>query len=322
VHFTHKNIALIFIAVIIIGGAFALAEFRNTQKQKVVYSAPIQAVVNELPSDLQTVDSDNDGLKDWEEVLLGTNSRIGDSDGDGTLDGKEAEQGRNPLVKGPSDKASDMAKTAAAVASLSETDKLARDFFARYMELNQAGLVNDTTGQADLIDQVLKSGVVLNKPKSYGADNIFLGMDTSAEAVRQYGNQLGQIFKKYYNAALPNEVNVVKEALEKEDFELLKQIDPIIANYKGILTDVLKVQVPPSLVQNHLLLINSMSTVLFSAEEMRKVEKDTLSGINGSSVWLGAVQGLNTAFNNLKAVFKANGLTFTASEGGAFFIPE
>jgi len=51
-------------------------------------------------------DSDNDGLKDWEEELCHTNPYNPDTDGDGYLDGEEVDSGRNPLVKAPGDKLS------------------------------------------------------------------------------------------------------------------------------------------------------------------------------------------------------------------------
>jgi hypothetical protein len=54
----------------------------------------------------QTKDSDNDGLKDWEEDLYKTDPNNPDTDGDGYLDGEEINSGHNPLFKGPGDKLS------------------------------------------------------------------------------------------------------------------------------------------------------------------------------------------------------------------------
>ncbi len=51
-------------------------------------------------------DSDNDGLRDWEEELYHTDPLNPDSDGDGYLDGEEVDSGHNPLVKAPGDKLS------------------------------------------------------------------------------------------------------------------------------------------------------------------------------------------------------------------------
>jgi len=49
-------------------------------------------------------DTDNDGLKDWQEELFKTDSLNPDTDGDGYLDGEEVDSGHNPLIKAPGDK--------------------------------------------------------------------------------------------------------------------------------------------------------------------------------------------------------------------------
>lgn len=48
-------------------------------------------------------DTDNDGLKDWEENLYKTDPLNYDTDADGYLDGEEINSGHNPLIKGPND---------------------------------------------------------------------------------------------------------------------------------------------------------------------------------------------------------------------------
>jgi hypothetical protein len=49
-------------------------------------------------------DSDQDGLSDWQEVILGTNPLNPDTDGDGYLDGIEYRSGFDPKKPGPADK--------------------------------------------------------------------------------------------------------------------------------------------------------------------------------------------------------------------------
>jgi hypothetical protein len=51
----------------------------------------------------QNKDTDNDGIKDWEEDLLKTDPTNPDTDNDGFLDGEEMNSGHNPLVKSPGD---------------------------------------------------------------------------------------------------------------------------------------------------------------------------------------------------------------------------
>jgi hypothetical protein len=47
---------------------------------------------------VERTDSDNDGLRDEDERLAGTDPRIADTDGDGLLDGNEVTIGTDPLV--------------------------------------------------------------------------------------------------------------------------------------------------------------------------------------------------------------------------------
>lgn len=323
-HFTHKNIALIIIAILIVGGAFGFAEYRNSQAKKLVYDAPdMQAIADALTPELENRDSDEDGLKDWEEGLLGTDSHKADSDGDGTSDGKEAAAGRNPLVKGPNDKASETAKNGIAInTTLTPTDQVARDFFARYMELNQAGLAEDKSSQLALIEDVIKNGIVLSKPKQFTTKDVVVGKDDSKEAILKYGNDLGAIFIKYHNPKARNEMAILKESLEREDPDLLKEIIPIAASYKNMLTAILKLPVPPTLSVNHVDLINGLSILSFVAESLLKVENDTLSGIQGTSVYLTGFNTMNLAFNRLKSAFAAHSIVYASTEPGSFFVPQ
>jgi hypothetical protein len=48
-------------------------------------------------SSANTPDSDNDGLSDEAEAVIGTSPNVADTDGDGILDGTEVQQGSNPL---------------------------------------------------------------------------------------------------------------------------------------------------------------------------------------------------------------------------------
>ena len=315
-----KNIFLILLAVAIVILAFVVAEFKNTQDQKVVYENVLSTTTSLAYEEIKELDTDEGGLKDWEEVLLGTDSKKADTDGDGTPDGKEVSLNRNPLVKGPKDTAATNS-TSIKREDLSPTDLFARDFFARYMELKQAGLSEDKYSQQELIGQVLKSGVVIGIPKTYSKKDISVITATEKDAVKKYGNNIGGIFKRNSNPAFRNEVFIAKESLEKEDPEILKELDPIINSYKKIINELLKVYTPESLSNTHLELINNMSSLLFSAEYMKKIDTDALSGLQGITRYVDTVKALSANFNSIKNSFDISGITFSPSEDGSFFTP-
>ncbi len=309
---------LIVLAGLVVVGAFVLAEYRNKQIKKVVYSSIVATSTEGLSSELQNIDTDTDGLKDWEEVLLGTDPDKSDTDGDGTADGKEAVAGRNPLVKGPNDSQKETAKNGIPNEKLTQTDILSRDFFARYMELNQTGLSGDAQSQSELIGQVLKNGIVLSSPKVYTQKDMVISADESTAAIRKYGNEVGAIFKKNKNSRR-DETVIANDSLEKEDPEILKEIDPIISTYKSILQSLLNTPTPQVMISMHTDLINSVSRFLFVAESLRQTDVDALKGLQGASGYMAAGESFFNALRALTTYFSSVGISYTQNEGGGMF---
>jgi len=93
-------ITLIMGAILLIGGLIFVLKYADKESlTKVKLAGKTFKVSKE-----SLKDSDNDGLKDWEEELFGTDPFNPDTDGDGYLDGEEVDSGHNPLVKAPGDK--------------------------------------------------------------------------------------------------------------------------------------------------------------------------------------------------------------------------
>ncbi len=91
-------IAIIVGIILLIGGVIFVYKYSDEQA---LLGKRVSKTVSE-----SFIDSDNDGLRDWEEELFKTDPRNPDTDGDGYLDGEEVNSGHNPLVKAPGDKLS------------------------------------------------------------------------------------------------------------------------------------------------------------------------------------------------------------------------
>lgn len=70
-----------------------------------------RTVSGDIVASQQRVDTDNDGLEDWEEALWGTDAALADTDADGTPDGTEVREGRNPKKAGPNDAVTEEIRT-------------------------------------------------------------------------------------------------------------------------------------------------------------------------------------------------------------------
>ncbi|MDB5259586.1 MAG: hypothetical protein JWO73_794, partial [Candidatus Taylorbacteria bacterium] len=205
---TKKNIVLIVIAALFVTGVFFITEYRNKNAEQAIYlskSADIIAtstVMSEEEIAANNVDSDGDGLHDWEEVLWSTDPKNPDSDGDGTPDGAEVAAGRNPLVKktkSADDSFAALARKASASSSketLTITDEFGRDFFSKYMELRQSGKAKDKDAQAGVIDELLSSSKYNVAPRTYNDNDLILKNNSDKDSLQLYSDQIGTIFKK------------------------------------------------------------------------------------------------------------------------------
>lgn len=285
-----KNVLMIIVAILLVGGAFFLAEYRNN-KAKIVYTAPeVTSSAGNGGQDLaQNVDTDSDGLKDWEEILLGTDPKDPKS--------KESSKAKSSTV------VADLTK---APAKLEPIDNVSREFFARYMELRQVGLSDDKLSQEEIASKTV-GGIVLPEPKVYGFDEISLKTDSSKEAVSRYGSEVGSIFKKYAIKSR-NEAIIAREAIEKENPEILKEIDPILVSYENIMRDLLKVQAPQNMSIIHLDLVNGVSGVTFVTQSLRKSYTDPLLGAQAVAIYQETERNLFDAIRALQSYYSYLGI--------------
>ncbi len=309
-----KNTLLILVACLLVGGSFLVAEYRNKKAQP-IYSSSL----NTKPADHETaqiVDTDGDGLKDWEEVLIGSSTRNPDTDGDGTTDGEEVRLNRNPLVKGPKDKSQNTTIISQSE-KLEPIDAVSREFFARYMQLKQVGLSTDAESQQELITSTVNS-VGFAEPKSYTTADIVIEEDSSAESIKKYGNALGSVIQKNMISSR-NEGEIAKEALETGNLEILKELDPIIENYRKIINGFILIPAPKALASLHADLLTGMNAALFTAQSFKQSGVNPISGLQAISQYTLAEAKIRSALNAIRSYMTFLGISFIGEPGEIIF---
>ena len=89
--------------IIALGISISLILFSIQKTAPEAYVSPVSTtslIVDSSLSRTSGTDTDQDGLKDWEEVLWKTDPNNPDTDGDGVNDGDEVVQGRSPVGQG------------------------------------------------------------------------------------------------------------------------------------------------------------------------------------------------------------------------------
>lgn len=173
--FTKRN-NVVFIAVIILLVVIVIVVRKNIKKQEVNPENDRSIAVNQT-EDLYARDSDNDGLKDWEEVLWNTDPNIADTNGNGVSDGEEVRLGRNPITSLP--------------LLEEETTRLKGEVYADLKETKLSKPAEPPT----LAPSNSNSGVVVqNKPSeqpSQSGNPNLINLDLFLSAVRTVGLEQG-----------------------------------------------------------------------------------------------------------------------------------
>lgn len=234
-------------------------------------------------SNNSNTDTDNDGLSDWEEQVIGTDPNNKDTDGDGTPDGEEVDTNRDPLKKGPDDKVAIKPGESVLGNNVVDkpqegtvTDQVSKDFFARFLVARQQNKdITDEEAMQMALQSVSAVPIAQNTP-TYSSKNIIVSNDTGPEAKLAYITALKQITTKNSPKTVQTELEILNNAIEKESESSLSELDTIANAYKKSAKDTMTLAVPRDMAGYHLVYANALDSVGNNILGMKKVFSDPI----------------------------------------------
>lgn len=248
-HTSGKIIAAAFFGVAIL----ALAVWKSPLLQKSTHSTSLQDVVvssDILESETYSSDSDQDGIRDWEEVLLGLDPNNKDTNGDGISDGDEIANARKAFEERADSNSSDI--------SITQTDLLAREIFGAYIQSKQQGAYDDEAFDF-IIAQATNSQFGVRHSVSYTIDDIITTTDISTARTLQYEGDFQDAITPVITIG-EYELTTYGRAVQTGDAEEFTKLVTAAAVYQNIAKTLLTMTVPEDAAQPHLDLVNSFST--------------------------------------------------------------
>ena len=213
------------------------------------------------------LDSDSDGLLDWEESLWGTDPKNADTNGDGVSDGDEIGARKSELGLNIDENA-----------ELNETERFSREFFATIVSLSQQGLLNEKS-LANLSNTISDQIVVGDYPDAYTSGE--LTINPSFDATIAYTDDLATLFKKMERTTnigiellMTSELLSNKTARQNDLFKLSQK-------YKEFAKDAIEISVPKKMENMHLQLVNNLYNLGVSIERLSEVIDNPLVGLQG-----------------------------------------
>jgi hypothetical protein len=276
------------VGIIIVLGALHVSDARSADM-------PGSAIVAAAPERnyIESTDSDGDGIKDWEESLGTRFVEIATSKSS-TTQGQPTDTYTSPTTL---------------------TGRFSEAFMTDYLDGKVRGA--DFSNPDAFIDDAVTAIEKNTQSKRHSRLELTI-IPSSFESVYTYGNQLSEILKKH-SAKNENEALILQRALDAHDPSLLDALAPIKDVYAGTISDILRMPVPDTLVDEHLAFLNVCEAFVTDIEAMQSAFEDPLFTLARMKQYESDAKSLVESFKNFAKAFTAEGITYTNTEPGAFF---
>ncbi len=280
------------IAAVAFGSALILATYTlsgfgkaktapDPQKEVVTATAPVREYI-------PTTDSNNDGIPDWQDVLVNT----------------------TPLYMA-TDTGSSTYQTPTTL-----TDQLAVSFFEEYLRNKSFGNFGQTPDE--LVAKANENLKLETSDTLYTISDCLVTQDNSVASVKTYGNSMANIL-----LGLPkrddsyNEITILNQALSTNDETELSKLALVVDDYTTVRDGFLNIAAPAAMIKEHLDYINSVNAVLSDIRAMQNTFTDPLLSLMRLRRYNDDAKGLYTATLNWQNKIAELGVTYAANEPAA-----
>lgn len=248
---------------------------------------------NLLESEQYSADSDGDGLRDWEEVLLGLNPNNPDSNGDGITDGDEIAAARKVFEES--------GQSSVTTASSTRTDSLTREIFSAYIQSKQQGAYD---GQAFdfMIAQATNAQFASRPTARYTRNDITTTPDTSAERTLKYQQEF-QAAITPVTTITEYELTTYGRAIETGSADEFDKLITAATVYDTIAQTLLSLTVPEDAAQAHLDLVNSFDTFSQILMVMGSNPEDPVLTFVSTRNFIEGEDAIKTAYSQMDIYF-------------------
>jgi len=184
------------------------------------------------------------------------------------------------------------------------TAQMSRDFFSQYLMLKKGGQPITPLEINKIVENTLSSP---EYTKAVGAmyltSNLRINQNSNTENLIKYRDLLSKSLKDRLGEIQTKEdpMTILVTAVKKDDEKEIAKLDPIILAGKGIISDLLEMEVPKEAVIMHLSLLNASSNLLLNLEQMRVTLTDPIRSFAGANQYPQHMTEFQTALANLTA---------------------
>lgn len=284
-----KFLAVALLLGLVIFLVLKLVNIKTSTRQK-IQNIATRDVIEEL-------DSDNDGLKDWEEALWGMDFEKADTDDDGILDGQEVEIIRTEL------KESDGYVEVDEVPD-TETEKIARQLLTVALNVNKTSGENLSQDQVNSLAEGFIQSVKPNMISLYSLSDLQISTTKTAQS---YYDEMSKELA-FLNTIPTNELSIFELAISTKKEEKLKELESIIKIYTSVPEKILDNQIPSEVAEDHLAYINALTQKAIALASMIQYFEDPIIAFRGVQEYGIADDNIVSSSQKITDYFKKNNI--------------
>lgn len=243
--------------------------------------APL-SLLNEEQKKKLNQDSDNDGLKDWEEILFGTNTQKPDTDDDGTNDGEEVKLGRDPAKAGPDDKLVLPAEqTTSSDAARSATARFSSAILPEVVGSILAGnplQVDDLISRIESYDLGNRESVWKEAPQ-YSLKDIKKSPKNDIGAILNMFIALNNAAVKHIGPVADGKDPIIDFIQNVESPENKEKFIAYQEAFKNLIAEIRNIPAPQEYQEFMLAYLNALSKINYALSLIGNIEKDPISAL-------------------------------------------
>ncbi len=222
---------------------------------------PLLNITDARVGDLVALDTNSNGIPDWEEKLWGLDPTKLYTNGRPNADiiaEKKAALGISEENEGP----------------LNETDRIARELFSTTTALSETASAENIGS----IGKTIGEGVGIEPVNQYSSKDIKT-VATSSQSLVQYTQAIDSIITKYQKEYA--DITTVVTALETGDYSGVADLSITAITYQSLVKELRNVAVPIGIAKPHLDLMNGFAGMAQGFDLMTQIEDNSIVGLQG-----------------------------------------
>jgi len=246
---------------------------------------------------IEDLDSDNDGLQDWEEPLWALDPNNPDTDGDGILDKQEVEQRRKD-IKNELDSIDGLSEPE------TETDRLARQLLTVALNIQQQ--TGSTVNPQDIQEIAAGFAEVLDPEvvNLYSYQDIVV---SDTKTAQQYFNEMNAILGNV-DFQKDQELVIFERAISTNRKSKLSELEEIISLYASVPEKIKKIEVPTEVALIHLDYMNALTQMAVSLFSLSQYFEDPIIAVRGIKEYGIAEENLLQSSEKLTSYLQKSGI--------------